>query len=79
MASQINIPLAILVIFLSALIMGAINAFANVVLGVTSFIATLNHIVNQGMFCGRWITEKFSANGTVLEGENSITHTNEFR
>lgn len=41
MASQINIPLAILVIFLSALIMGAINAFANVVLGVTSFIATL--------------------------------------
>lgn len=41
MVSQVSIPLAIVVIFASALVMGAINAFATVILGVNAFIATL--------------------------------------
>lgn len=65
--SKTSIPLAILVIFLTALSMGAINAFAHVVLGVNSFIATL--------------AASFVYNGvaSVLLGGGSITSNYDFK
>lgn len=41
MASQVSIPLAVVVVILSSIAMGGINAITCVGLGVTSFIATL--------------------------------------
>lgn len=41
MVSQTSIPLAVIVVLISSLVMGAINAITCVGLGVTSFIATL--------------------------------------
>lgn len=67
MVSQTSIPLAIAVMLAASLAMGAINAFACVYLGVTSFIATLaTSFVYTGL-------------GTVLLGGGSIAASYDFK